>query len=496
MALGRAAAFGLAFVVAKGDPSCDAAQLFQSSAHVQPAAELNVGTTETLSRSDLFRTVEQRICPVAEQALGRSVRPEEVLYTMDQINAQKAQPMDFEDPEPSFSPTRSMDADKDFEFLQARFKAFLQEGEIVPPRAKAMSLLETMSEKHEEYTYSGWQEDVHEAMVQAREWLRQPEVTEQFLGFLPTLRSLLQKPEFTKASQGATSLLETGSEATTPARVVSSVANSIQKMAAVVNKTMQPVSPQGVGYPFKDKIDPYAMPDPLKPLKQIASDVIDHIDPLVGYTMTSKQFASFDWGLHPVDGEGFQLDFTYMFENTFGPHSLFKKKFGFTKKDYIGIIPGIQLTWRGSSGKGYGAKVEMFTKYFPKKKMVTVDFAGISAVFQAKPAPIVSTEFTDYAAIGKIKWGGGPVLSLKRFTYDFLPKAVTPISLEHDTMWTASKAADTWLLRFTETLQNPIYTAGMQLFAWDVQPYTKEDPETIVRMHFNLPPPKRGSPVW
>merc|ERR1740129_671058 len=111
---------------------------------------------------------------------------------MDQINAQDAEPMEYNDPEPSFSPTRSMDADKDFDFLQARFKAYLQEGEIVPPRAKAMSLLETMSAKHEQQMYSGWQEDVHEAMVKTQEWMRQPEVIKQFLGFLPTMRQLLQ----------------------------------------------------------------------------------------------------------------------------------------------------------------------------------------------------------------------------------------------------------------------------------------------------------------
>merc|ERR1719433_1392133 len=93
MALRRAGALGLAFVAAKcsGGPSCDAAQLVQGSARVQPAAALSAG----LSKSDLLQAVEQTVGPAAEQLLGRRVKPEEILRTMDRIKAQDTPPLDL-----------------------------------------------------------------------------------------------------------------------------------------------------------------------------------------------------------------------------------------------------------------------------------------------------------------------------------------------------------------------------------------------------------------
>jgi len=504
MALRRAGAFGLAFVMAKAaDPSCDAAQLVQGSARVQPAADLNVGTTEgLLSSHELVETVKQNVCPVAEKLLGRTVKAEEVLRTMDQVNAQDTPPMDFSAAMPM---PKMSEADKQFEQLQARFKTFLQEGEIVPPRAKAMSLLQEMSEKHEQPMYPGWHEDVHEALVGGQEWLRQPEVMEQFLGFLPQLRELLQKPDFTMPNRGAASLLEMGSEHSTEAtaaKLVSSVGHSIQKVAAAVNSTMGQ-------YPFKYKIDEFAPPDPLKPMKEFTMDLGDH---LTGqYVLMSKQFASFDFGLHPLDDHGLQLDFTFMFENLWGPHSFDAPKWGFYQPEMIRVIPGIQLSWRNGNGVGIGAKVEMFTRWWLKKKIVTVAWAAYSTTIQRKK-PVVAAH--EYEAVGQIKWGGGPVLKQRRFIYDFLPKAVTPISLEHKTMWRASPAKNTWELRFSEMLKNPIMTAGMELFMWDIfadvnpdpaKPHFEQNvttlsgkdfPEITIRVSMKLPPPKRLGPQW
>jgi len=381
-----------------------------------------------------------------------------------------------------------------------------------------------MSETQKHKMYDGWKEDVHEALVGGIEWLRQPEVMEQFLGLMPKLKALLHQPDFTSSHQGVASLLQTASERSpqaTTEQLRASAGRSIERMAVAMNNTMgqKPITVNPImgAYPLK-----YTQKDPsfadrvgFKPLSEFAGDLVDHLNPTYGYILMSKQFASFDFGLHPLDDSGWQVDFTYMFENLWGPHSVYAPGFGFYKPKHIRVIPGIQLSYRNGKGLGFGAKAEMFTWWWCERKEVTVAWAAFSATFQRK-TPVAQADHL-YEPVGQIRWGGGAVFKQRRFLYDFIAKAAMPISLEHKTMWLTSPAKDTFEIRFSEMLKNPINTGGMQLFMWDMfadmdadpeQAFREKNvtyvtnattnalPEITIRGMFYLAPAPKGSPVW